>query len=88
MLVQGQKWGQILGWPLQAEIVEVCQLIFMIFHSYFNAQAISYILLGRLARLKTLVYKINAAEYIKVYRIKHNVELKQGLYLCYAKCMG
>ena len=33
-----------------------------------------YILVGSLTRLKTLVYKINGAEYIKVY-IKHNGEL-------------
>ena len=36
-----------------------------------------YILVGRLTRFKTLVYKINAAEYIKVY-IKHNGELNPG----------
>ena len=37
-----------------------------------------YILVGRLTRLKTLVYKINAAEYVKVY-IKHNGELNSGV---------
>ena len=37
-----------------------------------------YILVGSLTRLKTLVYKINGAEYIKVY-IKHNGELNPGI---------
>ena len=37
-----------------------------------------YILVGRLTRLKTLVYKINAAEYVKVH-IKHNGELNSGV---------
>ena len=37
-----------------------------------------YILVGSLIRLKTLVYKINGAEYIKVY-IKHNGELNPGV---------
>ena len=37
-----------------------------------------YVLVGRLSRLKTLVYEINAAEYIKVY-IKHNRELNPGV---------
>ena len=37
-----------------------------------------YILVGSLARLKTLVYKINGAEYIKVC-IKHNGELNPGV---------
>ena len=30
-------------------------------------QAMGYILVGSLSRLKTLVYKINEAEYMKVY---------------------
>ena len=38
----------------------------------------SYILVGSLTRLKTLVYKINGAEYIQVY-IKHNGELNPGI---------
>ena len=38
----------------------------------------SYILVGSLTRLKTLVYKINGAEYIKVY-IKQNGELNPGV---------
>ena len=38
----------------------------------------SYILVGSLTRLKTLVYKINGAEYTKVY-IKHNGELNPGV---------
>ena len=37
-----------------------------------------YILVGSLTRLKTLAYKINGAEYIKVY-IKHNGELNPGI---------
>ena len=37
-----------------------------------------YILVGSLTRLKTLVYKINGAKYIKVY-IKHNGELNPGI---------
>ena len=37
-----------------------------------------YILVGSFIRLKTLVYKINGAEYIKVY-IKHNWELNPGV---------
>ena len=37
-----------------------------------------YILVGSLTRLKTSVYKINGAEYIKVY-IKHNEELNPGI---------
>ena len=37
-----------------------------------------YILVGSLTRLKTLVYKINGAEYIKVY-MKHNGELNPGI---------
>ena len=35
---------------------------FFIIHSYINEQAMGYILVGRLTRLKALVYKINAAE--------------------------
>ena len=37
-----------------------------------------YILVGSLIRLKTLVYKTNGAEYVKVY-IKHNRELNPGV---------
>ena len=37
-----------------------------------------YILVGRLTRLKALVYNINATEYIKVF-IKHNVEFNPGV---------
>ena len=37
-----------------------------------------YILVGSLTRLKTSVYKINRAEYIKVY-IKRNEELNPGI---------
>ena len=37
-----------------------------------------YILVGSLTRLKTLVYKINGAEYIQVY-IQHNGELNPGI---------
>ena len=53
--------------------MEVCQLDF-----YINKQAMGYILVGSLTRLKTLVYKINGAEYIKVY-IKYNGELNPGV---------
>ena len=37
-----------------------------------------YILVGSLTRLKTLVYKINGAEYRKFY-MKHNGELNPGV---------
>ena len=37
---------------------------FLFIHSYINKQAKGYILVGSLTRLKTLVYKINGAEYI------------------------
>ena len=51
---------------------------FLFIHSYINKQVKGYILVGSLTRLKTLVYKINGAEYIKVY-IKHNGELNPGV---------
>ena len=43
-----------------------------------------YILVGSLTRLKTLVYKINGAEYIKVYIIKHNwgIKSRRCTYAC------
>ena len=37
-----------------------------------------YVLVGRLSRLKTLVYEINAAKYIKV-SIKNNREFNPGV---------
>ena len=37
-----------------------------------------YVLVGRLSGLKTLVYEINAAEYIKVYT-KRNREFNLGV---------
>ena len=52
--------------------MEVCQLDFCSY-THINKQAMGYILVGSLTKLKTLVYKINGAEYIKVY-IKHNGE--------------
>ena len=51
---------------------------FLIIHSYVNKQAMVYILVGSLTRLKTSVAKINGAKYIKVY-IKHNGELNPGV---------
>ena len=51
---------------------------FLFIHSYINKQAMGYILVDSLTRLKTWVYKINGAEYIKVY-IKHNGELNPGI---------
>ena len=47
-------------------------------HSYINKQAVGYILVGSLTRLKTSEYKINGAEYIKV-DIKRNGELNPGV---------
>ena len=50
----------------------------MFIHSYINEQAMGYILVGSLTSLKTLVYKINGAKYIKV-DIKYNGELNPGI---------
>ena len=56
---------------------------FFIIHSYINEHDKGYIMVGRLTRFKTLVYKINAAEYIKV-NIKHNGELNPGVVPMYS----